>query len=264
MEMNKTKEIDMARAAWKLAIDPSVIKAATENWEEYAPYVQVIIEAEAKGRGLWEKVLYLRGGALKEPISQDDNRKGYICNGCKGDDVNFATGRCRICNLPPNDISYCKTCDNFFSISPGELCPEDGTKLVRYKAAMDMSRVGNFIFDKLIIDVALGFLGLAALEFFGETGPITEWILFIIFFFLYYIIFESIWQRTPGKFITGTKVVTCDGTKPTIGTIAKRALIRFVPFDPLSFLNGRAYGWHDRWSKTYVIKAQRFEKKNRP
>ncbi|MHC4365583.1 MAG: RDD family protein, partial [Planctomycetota bacterium] len=80
--------------------------------------------------------------------------------------------------------------------------------------------------------------------------------------FLYYFIFEAICQRTPAKFITGTKVIASVGSKPTVGTIAKRTLIRFVPFEPFSILGEKVYGWHDRWSGTYVIKAKRFEKKS--
>ena len=49
--------------------------------------------------------------------------------------------------------------------------------------------------------------------------------------------------------------------KPSVGTIAKRALIRFVPFDPISFGGQKVRGWHDKWSGTYVIKAKRFERK---
>ena len=50
--MNKFEEIDRIKESWKQEIDPSVIKAATEDWEEYHPHVQAIIEAEAKNREL--------------------------------------------------------------------------------------------------------------------------------------------------------------------------------------------------------------------
>jgi len=61
MGIDKFEEIEGIREAWKQEIGPSVIKAATEDWDEYPPHVQAVIEAEAKNRGLWEKVLYLRG-----------------------------------------------------------------------------------------------------------------------------------------------------------------------------------------------------------
>lgn len=273
MEIDKFEEIEGIREAWKQEVDPSVIKAATEDWDEYPPHVQAVIEAEAKNRGLWEKVLYLRGEKPEFPISSEGNLEGYVCEGCKGTYINLDTGRCGKCDLPVDDFGYCKTCDKFFCIPPGRLCPDDGTKLVRHKAAMALLRIGNYIFDMIIFRVivfpvvilmaiVLVFFGLVEPESFEEINPLIDWIFGISLFILYYFIFESIWQRTPAKFITGTKVVTCDGTKPTPGTIMKRTLIRIVPFEAFSFLGERVYGWHDRWSETYVIKAKRFEKKS--
>ena len=69
--------------AWKQAVDPDVIKATTENWDEYPPLVQGLIEAEARRRGLWEKVLYLRGEKPEYPISSEGHLEGYICESCK-------------------------------------------------------------------------------------------------------------------------------------------------------------------------------------
>jgi uncharacterized RDD family membrane protein YckC len=77
--------------------------------------------------------------------------------------------------------------------------------------------------------------------------------------FLYYFVFEAAFQRTPGKFITGTKVIMQNGSKPDIGTIAKRTLIRFVPFEAISTYTGKepeskGTWWHDRWATTRVVK----------
>ncbi len=272
MEMNNFEEIDRIRDAWEQDIDSSVIKASTEDWEGYPPHVQTIIEAEARKRRLWEKVLYLRGEQANEPLSEERNLEGYVCEGCKGTYLNFETGRCRRCDLPPEDFGYCKTCDQFFSIPPRKLCPKNGTKLVRHKAAMALRRIGNDIFDMLIFRIilfptvfliaySLVLFGLVEPESFAEIDPLIDWILTVSLFILYYFIFESIWQRTPAKFITGTKVIACDGTKPTTSAIAIRTLVRFVPFEAFSFLGERVRGWHDRWSGTYVIKAKRFERK---
>lgn len=71
---------------------------------------------------------------------------------------------------------------------------------------------------------------------------------------LYYVISESFWQRTPAKFITRTKVVMMDGTKPSFGTILLRTVVRWVPLEALSFVGrGHPAGWHDRWSHTFVV-----------
>lgn len=258
------KDINELNDAWKHAIDSDVMKAATQDFEEYPPHVQAIIETEAKERGLWEKVLYLRGEKTSEP--KEGNLEGYVCDGCKGTYLNFETGRCMRCELPSDDMGYCIKCNKFWPIQPGQLCPEHDVKLSRHKAAMALLRLGNDIFDIIILRIlafpAFFLVGIALSLFvdpnsFGEIDPLTEFFLGLSYVFLYYFIFESICQRTPGKFITGTRVITGTGTKPSMGTIAKRTLIRFVPFEAFSFLGENVYGWHDRWSGTYVVKAKR-------
>lgn len=67
----------------------------------------------------------------------------------------------------------------------------------------------------------------------------------------YYLFFEGLWQRTPGKFILGTVVVAATGEKPSFGQVLGRTLCRFIPFEPFSFF-GRE-GWHDSISKTKVV-----------
>lgn len=259
--------IDKIREAWKQAIDSDIIKAATIDYGEYSPTAQAVIEAEAKSRKLWEKVLYLRGQKTDESIPKEGNLAGYVCEGCKGTHLNFETGRCMKCGLPSDRMGYCIECDNFWSLQPGQMCPSHGIKLSHHKAAMVMLRLGNLIFDTMIFRLliyisvfSLVFLGLRP-EYFTEIDPVDDLLIGVILWFFYDFIFEAIWQRTPAKFITGTKVVTSTGAKPSVRTILIRTLARFVPFDAISFGGSRVRGWHDRWSGTYVIKAKRFERK---
>jgi uncharacterized RDD family membrane protein YckC len=67
----------------------------------------------------------------------------------------------------------------------------------------------------------------------------------------YYIFFESIWARTPGKMILGTVVTDLRGTPPTLGAVVKRTLARIVPFEAFTFFGDR--GFHDKVSKTQVL-----------
>jgi uncharacterized RDD family membrane protein YckC len=69
----------------------------------------------------------------------------------------------------------------------------------------------------------------------------------------YYFVFEATLGRTPAKFLTGTRVVSMDGSRPSTGQILGRSLARFVPFEPFSFF-GSSRGWHDSWSRTRVVK----------
>ena len=75
--------------------------------------------------------------------------------------------------------------------------------------------------------------------------------------FLYYFAFESAFQKTPGKFVTATTVKTVSGKKAFPGVIAKRSLIRLIPFEFLSLR--RKTWWHDRWSGTGVYVDEKNE-----
>jgi uncharacterized RDD family membrane protein YckC len=84
------------------------------------------------------------------------------------------------------------------------------------------------------------------------------WFAILISYFLYYFAFESMLQKTPGKFFTGTRVVMEDGSRPSKATIAKRTLWRFIPNEGLaefirSVLGKKGTCRHDRRSGTLVI-----------
>jgi uncharacterized RDD family membrane protein YckC len=73
---------------------------------------------------------------------------------------------------------------------------------------------------------------------------------------IYYTFFEAIWQRTPGKWASGTKVVMLDGSKPSFWRIVGRSFARYIPFEVFSYLFGKyPYGWHDALTKTTVVSA---------
>lgn len=124
----------------------------------------------------------------------------------------------------------------------------------------------NFLMDEVmlyIVSFIIGFLiDLFIFFFLGSDFVGNFWFNFFLglcITFLYYFIFETSLQRTPAKFITGTKVVMEDGSKPGAGTIAKRSIIRLVPFEVISIYTGdqienKGTWWHDRWSGTRVVR----------
>jgi uncharacterized RDD family membrane protein YckC len=118
------------------------------------------------------------------------------------------------------------------------------------------TRVTNFIVDTLIV--------------FGITYGINRWWDFYVMYwqypfiplydfffgliFIYYTVFEGIFKRTPGKWLSISKVVNKHGGRPAFWQIIVRSLIRltiidcfFIPFidKPL----------HDYLSKTEVVEA---------
>lgn len=87
----------------------------------------------------------------------------------------------------------------------------------------------------------------------AETFQLLLSAMFLLVFFLYYVGMEFAFQRTAGKFITGTKVVMANGSKPGFGAILKRTFCRLIPFDAVSFLFMKE-GFHDSLSGTKVVK----------
>jgi hypothetical protein len=166
----------------------------------------------------------------------------------------------------------------------------EGLKLIRSKEAMDFLishgvekdvpldeqpiqttvqtvskgiRLLNFVIDNVIYQIVVIFAiyPVARLVFgksFGENFWLT-WVFNLSIFFLYYFSFEAAFQRTPAKFLTATRVVIADGSRPDVATIAKRSLIRLVPFEVISQYTGKepdliGTWWHDNWTNTRVIK----------
>ncbi len=62
--------------------------------------------------------------------------------------------------------------------------------------------------------------------------------------------------KTIGKYITGSRVVSTDGTDPSFNQYLIRNIARLVPFEPFSFFTED--GWHDRWSDTRVINMKNY------
>jgi len=118
------------------------------------------------------------------------------------------------------------------------------------------TRFYNFIIDKFFIWVFFIIHVLLFEEWIkiivGEGSAIKNIIYFLFIYFLYYLIFESLFGRTPAKFLTGTKVIDENENRPNFKTILIRNLSRLIPFDSFSFLMSDT-GWHDSISKTSVI-----------
>ena len=90
--------------------------------------------------------------------------------------------------------------------------------------------------------------------FFEDLVRSLNVFVFVLPYIIYYLLFESIWQKTPAKFITKTRVILENGSKPKFNNILIRTLLRLVPFDWLTYLSSKnPIGWHDRFSKTLVV-----------
>lgn len=149
---------------------------------------------------------------------------------------------------------HCAQCGG--SLNEGaKFCTACGASVVQAKAlASRGQRLGNLLLDYLfgfIVSVCIGWFFLVVLP--SPLGGILG--IFFIYFgtLVYYVVFESVWGRTPGKWITKTKVVRHDGEPPHFLQVIGRTLARCIPFEIFSFLGAKAYGWHDHLSNTIVV-----------
>lgn len=111
----------------------------------------------------------------------------------------------------------------------------------------------------LVIILSPKFAGLSILDPILDN-QFSSFLFFVgLFFFcrlLYYIVFEHFFSKTPGKFISGTAVVSTKGTA-TLTQLIIRSLARLIPLDDFSIFRSSQRTWHDDLSHTMVVKAKR-------
>jgi uncharacterized RDD family membrane protein YckC len=120
------------------------------------------------------------------------------------------------------------------------------------------NRFINFIVDIIVFYLVYFLLKLAFGLSTSDNTDFLETVIDMAFlwlcYFLYYFILETITGKTFGKIVTRTKVVDVNGQKPGSSVIALRTVSRLFPFEPFSFLLNPPHGWHDTWSRTWVVK----------
>jgi len=142
-------------------------------------------------------------------------------------------------------------------LNPYEAPRADGDADVRPAYAGDLVDATRGVrFANLLIDSFFrGILG-AVIALIARTAkePGLSVLLGLASLVSYYVFFEAVLGATPGKMITRTRVVSVDGSKPSFMQILGRTFSRLVPFEPFSFFSSTQEGWHDRWSRTRVVR----------
>lgn len=151
---------------------------------------------------------------------------------------------------PPTDYAPAYP-QGYMSLGFESIAASRDKRLVNY---LIDSTLGVFMFAFLFY-FTLGILGIRKLSAGDESS-----ILVYLFSFLYYLLTEAVWSKTIGKLITGTRVIKKNGSTPDFSNILVRSLVRFIPFEPLSFLFGNpSIGWHDRLSGTLVVNENEYK-----
>lgn len=118
------------------------------------------------------------------------------------------------------------------------------------------TRVLNFIVDMFIISILsmLAFHGWGVYAQLHRLFGINYGWFFFGTIFLYYSLFEALFFRTPGKWISYSTVVTNKGERPTTAAILLRSLVRLIIID-MFFIPFLDKPLHDYLSKTEVVEA---------
>ncbi len=116
------------------------------------------------------------------------------------------------------------------------------------------TRIAHFFLDTILIFIGCFFLyrWYNFNVFFYGFPPVRFGEFFFAFYLVYIFLFEFIFQRTPAKWMTKTKVVTMEGRRPAVWQFVIRALIRtsLVSMFGLAW-NGKPL--HDTFSKTTLV-----------
>lgn len=140
-----------------------------------------------------------------------------------------------------------------------------------YILASKNTRAFHFIVDIIFMKIIIAIIYFVAsivifdkkfdsvVNWFNSFDRIQNILLWSLQIFVYYLILEIVFARTIAKYFTGTIVVKIDGSKPKAIDILKRTLLRIIPFEYFTFLKGRETGWHDEYSKTFVVVKSKLE-----
>lgn len=140
-------------------------------------------------------------------------------------------------------------------VSPEEEAPSEALEPVpRWR------RLANLLVDFVGITLTSMLVGLilgaVSVTFHFDMQQLTRGLFGWAMIFLYYLAGEALFGQTLGKLVTGTRVVTESGGRPAFWQVLARSIYRFVPFEPFSLFNRHRIAWHDRWSKTRVVRTR--------
>jgi len=118
------------------------------------------------------------------------------------------------------------------------------------------TRVVNFVVDTLLIfGISYGVNNWWDIEVMYWHYPYYPfYVIFFVMIFVYYTFFEAIFKRSPAKWLTLTKVINKNNSRPAFWQILIRSIIRLTIIDCF-FIPFLDKPLHDYLSKTEVVEA---------
>lgn len=138
----------------------------------------------------------------------------------------------------------------------------------RHKASLGIRFVNNLIdtIVLMIIQIILAIISTLLYNltyhnfffFFNNGGFLWDVFIGAVIAFIYFYLWEYYSDgKTPGKYITGTKVISIDGGRPTQKQYLSRSFYRIIPFEGFTFFG--TDGWHDGMTDTRVINYKNYQ-----
>ncbi len=119
-------------------------------------------------------------------------------------------------------------------------------------------RFANYLVDTVVLSVVQLLLpATRPPEGAPTAGLLGALVLSLFINVAYHLALEYSGGRTIGKLVTGTRVVSESGGRPSFGQVLGRSLMRLVPLEPFSFLGPGPRGWHDTVTHTRVVRVER-------
>lgn len=152
---------------------------------------------------------------------------------------------CPLCGLNVSEIT--QRCDCGYDFAEQVMRNTDVSPLAAggFSIATGEQRMLVYCVDIIVASIFAGLIG----GFSGFT------LLGVIAMVAYYFFCEAVTNRTFGKMLAGTCVVSLQGGTPSLRSLLLRSLVRLMPVEPLSGLGKKHTWWHDRWSHTRVVRT---------
>ena len=120
-------------------------------------------------------------------------------------------------------------------------------------------RILHFYIDAFFI-AAFTFITLILIEITKGYISLNRYVIYGIVYVSYYIVMESLFSASIGKYVTKTRIVFHDSRLPKLAWVIIRTISRFIPFEAVSILFTKDnIMWHDSLSKSEVILKTKFK-----
>lgn len=189
---------------------------------------------------------------MKQKIDQ-------YCRACVNRKIDFQNAQYGIiCGVTEKEPDFDPTCPHF-EIDKEQALKAKNRGIVEPKTRA-INQVIDFVLILILFVIVYPLVFAASFLMLKGFAGILVVLLFLLLGFMfttvaYYMVMEGVFNKTVGKFITGTRVVTTDHQKPPFKNIAIRSLLRLIPFAAFLREEGSPIFFHDKKSGTIVVKG---------